>query len=83
MSNSVFIGNVAYSSIEEDIKSICGNVKSVKMINDRETGRFKGFCFVELGSNDEAINLVEKLNGYELDGRALKVDVAKPRPPRR
>lgn len=82
MGTSIFVGNVSFDATEEEIKSLCqdhGEVKSVKMISDRETGRFKGFCFVEMGNEDESKAIVEKLNGQDFKGRSLKVDEARER----
>ena len=84
MSKSIYVGNLAFSSTEDDVRkafSSYGEVLSVKLINDRETGRPRGFGFVEMddAGADEAIRA---LNGKELDGRTIKVNEAKPREPR-
>jgi RNA recognition motif-containing protein len=88
MAKSIYVGNIAFSTSEDDLRSIFaqyGEVISVKFINDRETGRFRGFGFVEM---DEAAakEAVNALNGKEVGGRALKVNEAQERearPPRR
>ena len=87
MPKSIYVGNIAFSTSEDDIRNLFsqfGEVTSVKFINDRETGRFRGFGFVEMNDND-AREAVQALNGKELGGRALKVNEAQERearPPR-
>lgn len=88
MGTSIYVGNLSYDSTEQSIRTLFeqyGAVQSVKMIEDRETGRPRGFGFVEMdpGAANAAI---QALNGKDLDGRALKVNEAKPResrPPQR
>ena len=82
MSNKLFVGSLSYSVNDDQLKdafAAAGNVASAKVIVDRETGRSKGFGFVEMGSDDEAKAAVEMLNGKELDGRAMAVSEARPR----
>lgn len=66
----------------EEVFSKFGAVKSCKIINDRETGRSKGFAFVEMDVDSEGQTAIDELNGKELEGRTLKVNEARPRPPR-
>jgi RNA recognition motif-containing protein len=88
MSSKLYVGNLSYSTSDAAIKALFGQhgeVVSVNLISDRETGRPKGFGFVEMGSPEEAEAAKNAVNGTELDGRTLKVDIAKemaPRPPR-
>jgi len=81
MAKSIYVGNIAFSSSEDDIRNLFsqyGEVLSVKFINDRETGRFRGFGFVEMDEN-AAREAVQGLNGKEVGGRALKVNEAQER----
>jgi len=87
MPKSIYVGNIAFSTSEDDLRNVFaqyGEVHSVKFINDRETGRFRGFGFVEM-DDAAALEAVQALNGKELGGRALKVNEAQERearPPR-
>ncbi|MBU1230115.1 MAG: RNA-binding protein [Proteobacteria bacterium] len=87
MPKSIYVGNISFSSSEDDIRNLFsqfGEVNSVKFISDRETGRFRGFGFVEMDDN-AAREAVAALNGKEVGGRALKVNEAQERearPPR-
>ncbi len=79
---NLFVGSLAYASTDDSLKAFfetVGPVKSARVITDRETGRSKGFGFVEY--EDEANNekAIDQLNGKELDGRAISVTVARPR----
>ncbi len=77
----LYVGNLPFDTDEEQVRelfSTYGDVKSVDMINDRETGRFRGFCFVAM-DNSEADAAIQALNGYSMGGRPLKVNEAKPR----
>ena len=79
---SVYIGNLAYEVSEEDLRSVFtdyGSVKRVHIPTDRETGRSRGFGFVEMDTDDEEIAAIEELDGAEWMGRDLKVNKAKPR----
>ena len=81
MSNKLYIGGLSFSTVPdalEDLFGQVGSVVSVAIIKDRETGRSKGFGFVEMGTNDEAEAAIQKLKGTELDGRALRVSLARP-----
>jgi cold-inducible RNA-binding protein len=87
-SAKLYVGNLSYETSEATIRTAFeahGEVTSVNLITDRDTGRPKGFGFVEMGSAEEAQKAKGALDGTQLDGRALKVDVAKeqaPKPPR-
>ena len=77
----LYVGNLPFDTDEEQVRelfSTYGEVRSVDMINDRDTGRFRGFCFVAM-DNSEADAAVQALNGYSFGGRPLKVNEAKPR----
>ncbi|MFH1488447.1 MAG: RNA-binding protein [Pseudomonadota bacterium] len=79
---NIYVGNLSYEASEEDIKGAFeafGKVEIVKVIKDNYSGRSKGFGFVEMTNNDEAKAAIEGLDGKELKGRALKVNMAKPR----
>lgn len=85
MNNKLFVGNLPYSATEEELREAfaqAGNVVSVKIIMDRETGRSKGFGFVEMASDAEAGTAMEKLNGADYAGRAITVSIARPQEPR-
>jgi len=80
--NKLYVGNLSFNSTEDDITdafSAYGTVTSVNLITDRETGRPRGFAFVEMSSDAEAQSAMQGLDGQELGGRNLKVNVAKPR----
>lgn len=85
MATKLYVGNLPYSAKEESLKehfSSAGSVASVKIIIDRETGRSKGFGFVEMESDDGAQSAVSQLDGQEFEGRSLRVSEAKPQPER-
>jgi RNA recognition motif-containing protein len=78
----IYVGNLSYSSSEEDIRaafSQFGTVDSADVIIDRNTGRSKGFGFVEMSDENEAKAAIAGLNGKDLDGRSLNVNEARPR----
>jgi cold-inducible RNA-binding protein len=78
----LFVGNLSYQTMEQDLQdyfSQAGNVTSVNLMFDKFTGKSRGFAFVELASSEEANKAVEMFNGKELQGRALTVNVARPR----
>ncbi len=82
MSKNIYVGNLPYEITSDNLQTLFeeyGEVTSAKVINDRHTGRSKGFGFVEMSSNDDADKAIEQLNGSELKGRNIKVNVAKPR----
>ena len=85
MGKKLFIGNLAFSVNDSSLQSVFaeqGTVESAKVITDRDTGRSKGFGFVEMSTDDEAANAIRLLNGTDLDGRAINVSEAKPQAPR-
>lgn len=85
MSQKIYVGNISFSVTNEDLKTKFaqyGNVESAKVIMDRDTGRSKGFAFVEMGNSQEANEAISALNGADFQGRALMVSEAKPQAPR-
>lgn len=81
MGRKLYVGNLPYSVSEDSLSetfSEFGRVESVKIIIDRDTGRSKGFGFVEMSSDSEASSAISGLNGKDMDGRPLKVNEAKP-----
>lgn len=82
MAKKLYVGNLAYSTNNSDLESMFseyGAVDSAQIIMDRATGRSKGFGFVEMASDDEAQAAIDALDGQEIGGRQIKVNVAKPR----
>ena len=80
--NRLYVGNLSFDSTEEDITdafSAHGTVVSVHVVTDRDTGRPRGFAFVEMGSDAEAQAAIQHLDGSSLGGRNLRVNVARPR----
>lgn len=81
LAKRIYVGNLPYDATEDQVRELFadyGTVESVVMINDRETGRFRGFCFVEMESA-AAERAIEALDGEEFEGRPLKVNEARPR----
>lgn len=79
---NIYVGNLSYSSMEDAIRALFeahGEVASVRIITDRDTGRPRGFGFVEMSNDEEARAAISALDGQELDGRNLKVNEARPR----
>ena len=79
----LYVGNLPYNTSEDDLRALFttyGAVTSVAIITDRDTGRSKGFGFVEMGSDQEAQAAIAALNGQERDGRRLTVNEARPKP---
>jgi RNA recognition motif-containing protein len=79
---NIFVGNISFQSEESDLQSIFekyGEVGSVKIIQDNMTGRSKGFGFVTMENNEEAQKAIDGLNGYDLQGKNLTVNEARPR----
>lgn len=79
---NIYVGNLPYSVRDQDLMTLFsehGTVSSAKVVIDRETDRSKGFGFVEMPSADEGTNAINKLNGFEFAGRALRVNEARPR----
>jgi RNA recognition motif-containing protein len=82
MENKLYVGNLSYSTGEADLHTLfsrAGTVKSVSLITDRDTGRSRGFGFVEMETQAEAQKAVSMLNGTQLGDRTLTVNIAKPR----
>jgi cold-inducible RNA-binding protein len=82
MGKKLYVGNLSYSVTDSDLEQLFaahGTVASAQVIMDRDTGRSKGFGFVEMGSDQEAQAAIQALNGVESGGRALTVNEAKPR----
>lgn len=79
---SIYVGNLSYQVTEDDLKGVFaeyGTVKQVQLPKDRETGRLRGFAFVEMGTDAEETAAIEALDGAEWMGRDLKVNKARPR----
>ena len=82
MGSKLYVGNLNYDTTASELEQLCsphGAVQSAQVISDRETGRSKGFGFVQMGSDNEAQAVIAALNGHQLGGRALTVNEAKPR----
>jgi cold-inducible RNA-binding protein len=82
MSTKIYVGNLSFNTSTQDLEDMFGEfgtVQSTNIIEDRETGRSRGFAFVEMSSAEEAQAAISALNGKETDGRALTVNEAKPR----
>lgn len=80
----IFVGNLSYQTTEEqltDLFSEAGTVESATIVTDRDTGRSRGFAFIEMDT-DAAAKAIEKFNGVDLNGRAINVNEARPRPER-
>jgi len=82
MSNKLFVGNLSFNTTENDLQdafAAFGTVTETNLMMDRVTSRPRGFAFITMGTPEEAQNAISGLNGKQLDGRALTVNVAKPR----
>ncbi len=82
MSTKLYVGNLSFNTSNEDLQELfaqAGTVESANIVEDRETGRSRGFGFIEMSSKEEAQTAIEQLNGKEVDGRSLTVNEAKPR----
>src|SRR5437588_2867865 len=82
MGSKLYVGNLSYNTTSSDLEQLFaqhGSVQSAEVISDRETGRSKGFGFVQMGTDEEAQAAIAALNGQEHDGRPLTVNEAKPR----
>jgi RNA recognition motif-containing protein len=82
MAVQIYAGNLPYNTTDETLKSLFadfGEVVSSKIIKDRETGRSKGFGFVEMTDSNEADNAIRQLDGSDLGGRKIKVNIARPK----
>ncbi len=85
MSKKLYVGGLSYNTTEDGLRDFmlgAGSVDTVAIITDRDTGRSKGFGFVEMASDTDAQEAIKKFNGTELDGRRLTVNEAKPQAPR-
>ncbi|MES2186869.1 MAG: RNA-binding protein [Pseudomonadota bacterium] len=85
MGKKLYVGNLSYNIRDNDLQQAFGEfgtVASAKVMMERETGRSKGFGFVEMGTDAEALAAIEGMNGHNLDGRALTVNEARPMEPR-
>jgi len=82
MTMKLYVGNLAFETSSAELQTLfaqAGTVESVSLIEDRETGRSRGFGFVEMSTKEEGAAAIQKFNGQELGGRALNVNEAKPR----
>lgn len=82
MSTNLYVGNLTFATTSQDLESLFaeyGEVADAQVITDRDTGRSRGFGFVEMASSEAAEKAVSSLNGRDVAGRQLKVNVAKPR----
>lgn len=85
MGNKLYVGNLPFSATDDSLREMfrqAGQVESARIITDRDTGRSKGFGFVEMSTEQEASEAINKFNGTELDGRSLTVNEARPMAPR-
>ncbi len=81
----IYVGNLPYSTTDDDLRGLFaahGEVASARVVIDRMTGRSKGFGFVEMADRAQAQQAIDALNGYEVEGRKLRVNESQPRPPR-
>ena len=79
---TIYVGNLNFRATQDDITDVFaeyGNVKQVKLPTDRETGRVRGFAFVEMSTDEEELKAIEDLDGAEWMGRTLRVNKARPR----
>jgi RNA recognition motif-containing protein len=82
MSTKLYVGNLAFQTTSQQLEELfaqAGTVESASVVEDRETGRSRGFAFVEMSTKEEAASAIEQFNGKEVGGRALKVNEAQPR----
>ncbi len=82
MSTKLYVGNLAFQTTSQELQDLfaqAGTVESAAVVEDRDTGRSRGFGFVEMSTKEEATSAIDQFNGKELSGRALKVNEAKPR----
>jgi RNA recognition motif-containing protein len=81
MSRKLFVGNLPYETMEQDLETLfgqAGQVETVSVMRDRVTGRARGFAFVEMASDEDAQKAITQLNGHQMGGRALTVNEARP-----
>ena len=79
---TLYVGNMSFNTTESDLRAIfepLGEITRISVITDRDTGRARGFAFVEMSNDEEAAKAIEAVNGKELDGRALNVNEARPK----
>src|SRR5918999_5201723 len=82
MSTKLYVGNLAFQTTSQELQELfatAGTVESASVVEDRDTGRSRGFAFVEMSTKEEAASAIDQFNGKEVGGRALKVNEAKPR----
>jgi cold-inducible RNA-binding protein len=82
MSTKLYVGNLAFQTTSQELQELfaqAGTVESASVVEDRDTGRSRGFAFVEMSTKEEASAAIDQFNGKEVGGRALKVNEAKPR----
>jgi len=82
MEVKLYVGNLPFSATEEELRTLfeqAGQVATVDVIKDRDTGRSKGFAFVAMGSQSEAEKAISMFNGYHMENREIKVNLARPR----
>ena len=85
MGNKLYVGNLPFSATDDSLREMfgqAGQVESARIITDRDTGRRKGFGFVEMSTKQDASEAINKFNGAQLDGRSLTVNEARPMGPR-
>lgn len=85
MATKLYVGNLSFNTTDAELQALFsqhGSVGSCQIIMDRDTGRSKGFGFVEMGSDDEARTAIQELDGSDFGGRSIKVNEARPREPR-
>lgn len=84
MAVRLYVGNLPYSTTEDNLRDLFdgyGAVEQVQVATDRETGRSRGFAFVDMATDSDAQSAIEGLSGYRMDGRPITVEVARPRQP--
>jgi RNA recognition motif-containing protein len=82
MATKLYVGNLSFRTTCDELQQVfaqAGTVESANIVEDRDTGRSRGFAFIEMSTQDEATSAIEQFNGKEIGGRALKVNEAKPR----
>ena len=82
---NLYVGNLSFQTTETELRSLFepfGEISRIHLVTDRDTGRFRGFAFVEMANDEEAAKAIAALNGKEMDGRALNVNEARPKPER-
>ena len=82
---NVFVGNLSFQTTEGELQALFepfGEITRIQLMTDRDTGRSRGFAFVEMSNDEEAAKAIAALNGKEMEGRALNVNEARPKPER-